>query len=79
MLPSEIPELLTGPPVRGFPTVYIFIGRTVLKLKLQYSGVKNWLIGKGPDAGKDWGQEENGMTEDEMIGWHHWLDGYEFE
>ena len=79
MLPSEIPELPTGPPVRGFPTVWIFIGRTVLKLKLQYSGVKNWLIGKGPDAGKDWGQEENGMTEDEMIGWHHWRDGCEFE
>ena len=33
--------------------------------------VKNWLIGKDPDAGKDWGQEEKGMTEDEMVGWHH--------
>ena len=41
--------------------------------------VKNWLIGKDPDAGKDWGQEEKGMTEDEMVGWHHWLDGHEFE
>ena len=41
--------------------------------------VKNWLIGKNPDAGKDWGQEEKGMTEDEMVGWHHWLDGHEFE
>ena len=41
--------------------------------------VKNWLIGKHPDAGKDWGQEEKGMTEDEMFGWYHWLDGYEFE
>ena len=40
---------------------------------------KNWLIGKEPDAGKDWGQEEKGMTEDEMIGWHHQLDGHEFE
>ena len=37
------------------------------------------LIGKDPDAGKDWGQEEKGMTEDEMLGWHHWLDGHEFE
>ena len=37
--------------------------------------VKNWLIGKDPDAGKDWGQEENGMTEAEMVGWHHWLNG----
>ena len=40
---------------------------------------KNWLIGKDPDAGKHWGQEEKGMKEDEMVGWHHWLDGHEFE
>ena len=40
---------------------------------------KNWLIGKDPDAGKDLRQEEKGMTEDEMVGWHHWLDGHEFE
>ena len=38
-----------------------------------------WLIGKDPDAGKDWRQEEKGMTEDEMAGWHHQLDGHEFE
>ena len=36
---------------------------------------KSWLIGKDSDAGRDWGQEEKGMTEDEMAGWHHWLDG----
>jgi len=36
---------------------------------------KSWLIGKDPDAGKDWGQEEKGTTEDEMVGWHHWLNG----
>ena len=41
--------------------------------------MKNWLIGKDPDAGKDWRQEEKGMTEDEMAGWHHRLDGHEFE
>ena len=41
--------------------------------------VKNWLIGKVPDAGKDWRQEKKGTTEDEMVGWHHWLDGHEFE
>ena len=41
--------------------------------------VKNWLIGKDPDAGKDWGQEEKGMTEDEMVGWHHQLHGHQFE
>jgi len=40
---------------------------------------KNWLIGKDPDAGKDWRQEEKGMTEDEMVGWHHRLDGHESE
>ena len=41
--------------------------------------VKNWLIGKDPDAGKDWRWEEKGTTEDEMIGWHHWLNGQESE
>ena len=41
--------------------------------------VKSWLIGKDPDAGRDWGQEEKGTTEDEMAGWHHWLDGRESE
>ena len=40
---------------------------------------KNWLLGKHPDAGKDWRQEEKGMTEDEMVGWHHRLNGHEFE
>ena len=40
---------------------------------------KNWLIRKDPDSGKDWRQEENVMTEDEMVGWHHPLDGHEFE
>ena len=41
--------------------------------------VKSWLIGKGSDAGRDWGQEEEGTTEDEMVGWNHRLDGHEFE
>ena len=40
---------------------------------------KSWLIRKAPDTGKDWGWEEKGMTEDEMVGWHHWLDGRELE
>ena len=40
---------------------------------------KSWLIGKDPDAGKEWGQEEQGLTEDEMVGWHHQLSGQEFE
>ena len=54
----------------------------MLKLKLQYFGhlmAKNWLIGKDPDAGKDWRQKEKGMTEDEMAGWHHWLNAHEFK
>ena len=53
----------------------------MLKLKLQYFGhdVKNWLIWKDPDAGKDWRWEEKGMTEDEMVGWHHQLNGHELE
>ena len=53
-----------------------------LKLKLQYFGhlmQRAKLIGKDPDAGKDWGQEKKGVTEDELVGWHHWLNGYEFE
>ena len=40
--------------------------------------VNSWLIGKDSDAGRDWGQEEKGTTEDEMAGWHHWLNGHEF-
>ena len=47
----------------------------MLKLKLQYFG----LIGKDPEAGRDWGQEEKGTTEDEMAGWHHRVDGHGFE
>ena len=41
--------------------------------------MKKWLIGKDPDAGRDWRQEEKGTTQDEMVGWHHWLYGHEFE
>ena len=52
----------------------------MLKLKLQYFGhLKNWLIEKDPNARKDWRQEEKGTTEDEIVGWHHRLDGHEFE
>ena len=53
----------------------------ILKLKLQYwpPDVKSWLIWKDPHAGRDWGQEEKGTTEDEMAGWYHRLDGHEFE
>ena len=52
----------------------------MLKLKLQYFGhlMQCWLIGKDPDSGRNWGQEEKGTTENEMAGWHHRLDGPEF-
>ena len=55
---------------------WMFIGRTDAEAEtpiLWSSDAKNWLIGKDPDAGKDWRQEAKGMTEDEMAGWHHWL------
>ena len=44
-----------------------------------YEYTSSWLIGKDPDAGRDWGQKEKGMTEDEMAGWHHQLNGHESE
>ena len=61
---------------------WIFTGRTDAESEapiLWPPDAKNQLIGKDPDAGKDWRQEEKGMTEDEMVGWHHWLDGHEFK
>ena len=51
----------------------------MLKLKLWPPHAKSWLIGKDSDAGRDWGHEEKQTTEDEMAGWHHWLDGRESE
>ena len=59
---------------------WIFTGWTGAEaLILWPPDVKSWLIGKDPEAGKDWGQEEKGTTEDEIVGWHHWLNGHEFE
>ena len=61
---------------------WIFIGRTDAEAETPIfwpPDVKSWLIWKVPDAGKDWGREEKGMTEDEMVGWHHRLNGHEFE
>ena len=60
---------------------WVFIGRTDVKAETQILWppyAKSWLIWNDPDAGKDWGQEEKGMTEDEMFGWHHWLNGHGF-
>ena len=61
---------------------WIFIRRTDAEAEtpiLWTPDVKNWLIGRDPDAGNDWRQEQKGVTEDEMVGWHHWLNGHEFE
>ena len=62
--------------------LWVLSGRTDAKAEapiLWPPDAKSWFIGKDPDAGKDWGQEEKGATEDQMVGWHHWLDGHEFE
>ena len=68
---SILKEISPGIPLKGM----------TLKLKLQYFGhlTKGWLIGKDSDARRDWGHEEKETTEDEMAGWHHWLDGGESE
>ena len=59
---------------------WIFIGRTDAEAPILWPpDVKSQLIRKDPDAGKDWEQEEKGTTEEEMVGWHHWLRGHEFE
>ena len=60
---------------------WVFIGRTDVEAEtpiLWPPHAKSWLNWKDPDAGKDWGQEEKGMTQDEMVGWHHWLNGHGF-
>ena len=59
---------------------WVFIGRTNVEAEtpiLWPPNSKSWLIWKDPDAGNDWGQEEKGTTEDEMVGWNHWLNGHE--
>ena len=69
-------------PVHPKDQSWLFIGRTNAEAEtpiLWPSDTKSWLIGKDSDAGRDWGQEEKGTTEDEMAGWHHQLDGREFE
>ena len=61
---------------------WIFTGRTDAEAEAPIFwplGAKSQLTGKDPDAGKDWGQEEKGVTEVEIVGWHHWLNGHEFE
>ena len=61
---------------------WVFTGKTDAKAEtpvLWPPHAKSWLVGKDPDAGRDWGKEEMGMTENEMVGWHHQLDGHGFE
>ena len=78
--PLDCREIQPVPP-KGDQS-WVFIGRTDVKAEtpiLWPPEAKSWLIWKDPDAGKDWRQEEKGTTEDEMVGWHHWLNGHEFE
>ena len=78
--PLDSKEIKTVNPKGNEP--WIFIGRTDVEPEapiLWPPDAKNWLIGKDFDAGKDWRREEKGMTEDEMVGWHHLLNGHEFE
>ena len=77
--PLESKEIKPVNPKRN--QSWIFIARTdeAEAPILWPPDAKHWLIGKDPDAGKDWRQQENGMTEDEMVGWHHWVNGHEFE
>ena len=73
---------LQGNPTNQGNQSWIFIGRTDAEAEtpiLWLLDAKNWLIGKDPDPEKDWRQEEKGTTEDEMVGWHHGLNGHAFE
>ena len=78
--PLDIKEIKSVSPKGNQP--WIFTERTDVETEapvLWPPDAKSWLIRKDPDAGKDWGQEEMGMTEDEMVAWHHQLKGHEFE
>ena len=69
-------------PVHPIDQPWVFFGRNDAKAEtpvLWPPHAKSWLIGKDSDSGRDWGQEEKGTPEDEMAGWHHWLDGREFQ
>ena len=78
--PLDSKEIKPANPKENKP--WIVIGRTDAEAEtpiLWPLDGKNWLTGKDPDAGKDWGQEEKGVTEDEMVEWYHLLNGHEFE
>ena len=77
--PLDCKEIQPVPP-KGDQS-WVFIGRTDVEAETSIfwpPHAKSWLIWKDPDAGKDWGQAEKGMTEDEMVGWHHQLNGHEY-
>ena len=77
--PLDCKEIQTVHP-KGNPSC-IFNGRTGTEAEIPIlwpPDAKSWLVGKDPDAGKDWGQQEKGMIEDEMVGWHHRLNGHGF-
>ena len=78
--PLDCTEIKPVHPKRNQP--WVFIGKTDAEAEasiLWPPDGKSWLTGKDPDAGKDWGPGGEGVTEDEMVGWHHWFNGYEFE
>ena len=78
--PLDSKEIIPVHPRGNQP--WISIGRTDAEAEAPVfwpPDVKSWLFGKDPDADKDWGQEKEGLTEDEMVRWHHWLNGHEFE
>ena len=78
--PLDCKEIKLDSPKGNQP--WVFIGRTDAEAEapvLWPPDAKNWLLRKDPDAGKDWRQEEKGTTEDELVGWHHRLNGHEFE
>ena len=79
-IPLDFKDIQPVHPKENQP--WIFIGRTDAEaetLILWPPDEKSWLIWKDPDAGKNWRQKEKGITEDEMVGWHHQLNGHEFE
>ena len=78
--PLDCKEIQPVHPKRDQP--WVFTGRTDAETETQIlwpPHAKSWFFEKDPDAGRDWGQEENGMTEGEMARWHYWHDGHEFE
>ena len=82
VLEKTLENPLDGKEIKPVHSSWIFIGRTVAETEVPVlwpPDAKNWLIWKDLDAGKDWRQEEKGMTEDKMAGWHHQLNGHEFE